>query len=122
MKIIFRRETFTSAINWLREARENGNPHMSIVLVGNKLDLESERQVSTEEGEKFARDNGLIFVEASAKTALNVLEAFKKTAENIYTKIDEGTIDPTNEVFFVIIILGKWNKNWNGFTCKYKSQ
>ena len=45
------------------------------------------RQVPTQEGEKFARDNGLIFVEASAKTALNVVEAFRKTAENIYQKI-----------------------------------
>ena len=59
------------------------------------------RQVPTQEGEKFARDNGLIFVEASAKTALNVVEAFRKTAENIYQKIEAGTIDPTNEVLII---------------------
>lgn len=45
---------------------------MVIMLIGNKCDLDQRRQVSTEEGERFARDNGLIFLETSAKTAYNV--------------------------------------------------
>jgi Ras-related protein Rab-2A len=45
---------------------------MVIMLIGNKCDLDTRRQVSTEEGERFAKDNGLIFLETSAKTAFNV--------------------------------------------------
>lgn len=45
---------------------------MVIMLIGNKCDLDQRRQVSTEEGERFAKDNGLIFLETSAKTAFNV--------------------------------------------------
>ena len=47
---------------------------MTIMLIGNKCDLDARRQVSTEEGERFAKENGLIFMETSAKTAFNVEE------------------------------------------------
>jgi len=47
---------------------------MVIMLIGNKSDLDHRRQVSKEEGEKFAADNNLIFLETSAKTAANVEE------------------------------------------------
>ena len=49
---------------------------MAIMLIGNKSDLDSRRQVSANEGEMFAREHGLIFMETSAKTAANVEEAF----------------------------------------------
>lgn len=39
------------------------------------------RKVTYEEGAKFAKDNNLIFLEVSAKTAYQVEEAFKKNAE-----------------------------------------
>ena len=45
---------------------------MTIVLVGNKTDLETDRQVSYEEGAAFAKRNDLIFMETSAKTGENV--------------------------------------------------
>jgi Ras-related protein Rab-2A len=47
---------------------------MTIMLVGNKCDLSHRRAVSYEEGEQFAKEHGLIFMEASAKTAQNVEE------------------------------------------------
>lgn len=47
---------------------------MTIMLIGNKCDLHSKRAVSFEEGEAFAREHGLIFLETSAKTAENVEE------------------------------------------------
>ena len=49
---------------------------MVVMLVGNKCDLDSKRVVSAEEGARFARENDLLFVECSAKTAQNVDEAF----------------------------------------------
>lgn len=61
-------------------------------------DLESRREVKKEEGEAFAREHGLIFMETSAKTAANVEEAFINTAKEIYEKIQEGVFDINNEV------------------------
>ena len=52
--------------------RENGNPNMTIMLIGNKSDLEHKREVTTKEGEIFASVNGLTFMETSAKSATNV--------------------------------------------------
>ena len=82
------------------------------MLVGNKCDLEERRAVSSQEGAKFASDNGLLFVETSAKTAMNisagkvssfcsrsyqVSAAFVSTAENIYGKMKAGKYDPSRE-------------------------
>ena len=61
-------------------------------------DLEARRDVRREEGEAFAREHGLIFMETSAKTAANVEEAFINTAREIYDKIQEGVFDINNEV------------------------
>ena len=56
---------------------------MQVLLVGNKTDLESERQVSTEEGRAFAKKEGLNFIEISAKDYKKVEGAFNVLAENI---------------------------------------
>ncbi len=65
---------------------------MLIILIGNKADLaETKRRVSYDEGERFARENGLIFIETSAKTAFNVEEAFLQTSMQIFKNITAGT-------------------------------
>ena len=56
---------------------------MQVLLVGNKIDLESERQVSTEEGRIFAKKEGLNFIEISAKEYKKVEGAFNVLADNI---------------------------------------
>ena len=61
-------------------------------------DLEARRDVKKEEGEAFAREHGLVFMETSAKTAANVEEAFINTAKEIYQKIQDGVFDINNEV------------------------
>ena len=70
---------------------------MVIILIGNKSDLDSKRQVSTDEGERFAKENGLIFLETSAKSAENVEEAFLETARCIHDNICNGIYDLSNE-------------------------
>merc|ERR1711990_633954 len=70
---------------------------MVIMLIGNKTDQEAKRAVTRDEGEQFAADHGLIFMETSAKTSTNVEEAFIDTAKNIYDKIQQGVFDIKNE-------------------------
>jgi len=73
---ITRRETFTHVTKWLDDVRTNSSKNVTVILIGNKKDLEDKRQVSYEEGEAFAKENGLMFLETSAKTAYNVVESF----------------------------------------------
>lgn len=95
---ITRRETFHHLTSWLEDARRHSNSTMTIMLVGNKSDLDSRRAVSYEEGKKFAEQHDLIFLETSAKSDENVEEAFNNTAKIIHQKIEKGIIDVTNEM------------------------
>jgi small GTP-binding protein len=95
---VTRRDTFLHVTRWLEEARQNAIEKLVIMLVGNKTDLESRRAVTTEEGAAFARKNGLIFVEASAKTAHNVEEAFFETGRKIVDMIKSGELNVKDEV------------------------
>lgn len=82
---MYRRETFNHLASWLEDARQHANPNMTIILVGNKSDLSHRRAVSREEGEQFARENGLLFLEASARTAQNVEEVMSKRLNTVKT-------------------------------------
>jgi len=96
---ITRRETFSHLSSWLEDARKHSNKDMTIMLIGNKSDDVQKRQVSFEEGQAFAQEHGLEFLETSAKTADNVQEAFVNTAGEIYRKIKEGIFDVSNETY-----------------------
>uniref|UniRef100_A0A0D6QWL5 Uncharacterized protein n=1 Tax=Araucaria cunninghamii TaxID=56994 RepID=A0A0D6QWL5_ARACU len=94
---ITRRETFNHLATWLEDARQHATANMTIMLIGNKCDLGHRRAVSFEEGQQFAKEHGLIFMETSAKTSQNVEEAFINTASEIYHKIQDGVFDVSNE-------------------------
>ena len=70
---------------------------MTVMLIGNKGDLDTRRQVSTEEGERFAKEHDLVFLETSAKTSYNVEEAFLRTSKVIFENIDKGIYDLSND-------------------------
>mmetsp|Transcript_25240 Transcript_25240/g.43120 ORF Transcript_25240/g.43120 Transcript_25240/m.43120 type:complete len:103 (+) Transcript_25240:374-682(+) len=69
------------------------NPSTVIMLIGNKSDLSGQRDVQYDEAKKFSDENGLIFMETSAKTGENVEEAFLKTAGMIFQRVQEGSVD-----------------------------
>ena len=86
---ITRRDSFTHVERWLEEVKTYGTKNIVIILIGNKADLESQRQVSYEEGQKFAKDNDLLFLETSAKTAFNIQESFVLSAQKIILNTED---------------------------------
>ena len=64
---ITRRSTYNHLSSWLSDARNLTNPNTVIFMIGNKSDLTEQREVPYEEAAQFAKENGLIFCEASAK-------------------------------------------------------
>jgi small GTP-binding protein len=76
-------ESFERAKAWVRELQRQAAPNIVIALAGNKCDLENQRKVEFEEGAKYASDNGLIFLETSAKTSQNVVDIFTEVARKL---------------------------------------
>ncbi len=91
---ITRKDTFIHVTKWLEEVRNNSSKTITVILIGNKKDLEDKRQVTYEEGEAFAKENGLMFLETSAKTAYNVIESFNLSAQCILNNIQKNGVDP----------------------------
>lgn len=77
--------SFEKAKSWVQTLQRQADPGIIIILVGNKLDLvqddPSARRTTTEEAERYAEAEGLLFCEASAKTGENVSEIFMKIGE-----------------------------------------
>ena len=97
-------DSFNNIDMWLRELRTHSGPDIKVVLIGNKIDLEKERKITTQEGESFAKMNNISkFVETSAKTGLNAQKTFIEIADLLYHdylkfKDDESTISEDNSV------------------------
>ena len=56
--------TYESAARWLKELYDHADPHIVVMLVGNKSDLAEERSVSTEDSKSFA---GTLYMKASSQ-------------------------------------------------------
>lgn len=76
-------ESFTRAKKWVQELQKQGNPNMVVALAGNKTDLDDKRKVTAEEARAYAEENGLFFMETSAKASTNVNDMFYEIARRL---------------------------------------
>lgn len=88
--------SFSRAKEWVQELRQQViNQNIIIALAGNKSDLISKRMVEYEDANAYAEENGLLFMETSAKNAYNVNEIFlniarKLSVESNWTFVDDN--------------------------------
>ena len=93
------KDSFIHLPDWLNDLSNVNKEDVIFALVGNKIDLEEKRQVSTEEGKNYADQNGFIFHEVSAKTGEGFSELFYKDLfEKIRIKFRPGGQQPSTEV------------------------
>ncbi|KAJ2084082.1 Ras- protein Rab-14 [Coemansia sp. RSA 988] len=91
---ITNRESFEDLDKWIVDAQQLTPTHSIFVLVGNKADQEQLREVLYEEGEAYAKNNGMVFLEASAKTGEKVDTIFYDLVSQILNMVNDGTVDP----------------------------
>jgi Ras-related protein Rab-6A len=84
------RSSLNNAENWLQLYNENKTGEGFTLLVGNKIDLKEQREVSEEEGKSKAKELGVIYYEVSAKTGDNLEELFSNIVEVCTEKSLEG--------------------------------
>jgi small GTP-binding protein len=77
---VTRQETYKNIEKWYKETIRGAGENINLMLIANKIDMENERQVSREEGEKLAEKLGIPYFETSAKNKDIVDEAFKMLA------------------------------------------
>ncbi|XP_039111171.1 ras-related protein Rab-12 [Hyaena hyaena] len=85
---ITKKETFDDLPKWMKMIDKYASEDAELLLVGNKLDCETDREISRQQGEKFAQQiTGMRFCEASAKDNFNVDEIFLKLVDDILKKM-----------------------------------
>uniref|UniRef100_A0A2R9ARC3 RAB14, member RAS onco family n=1 Tax=Pan paniscus TaxID=9597 RepID=A0A2R9ARC3_PANPA len=87
---ITRRSTYNHLSSWLTDARNLTNPNTVIILIGNKADLEAQRDVTYEEAKQFAEENDLM---VTIGELLRKEDAFLEAAKKIYQNIQDGSLD-----------------------------
>ena len=74
--------SFESVEEWIDEIKSQTNPNIKIFLIGNKVDLESQRCVDKDIAEQISKEHNLdFFMETSAKTGENAQKLFVVAAK-----------------------------------------
>ena len=76
-------QSFENVKAWVNQIREEASSNVIIYIAGNKVDMEDERKVDRDDGEKLAEELGFPFVETSAKNGININETFEDLVERI---------------------------------------
>lgn len=90
---ISRRHTFESVGRWLDELKMHSDMNVVTMLVGNKCDLESLREVPIEESKALAEAEKLFFIETSALNATNVNDAFQIVIKEVYNNMSRKALN-----------------------------
>ena len=111
-------ESFNHIESWLKEIKLQSNPDIKIFLIGNKADLEEERQVQFNTAKTFKEENEInYFSEASAKNGINAKEVFIEAAKLLfkehlkYKERNFKKIQNVNNKVPIPVKLTKNNKN-----------
>lgn len=83
-------KSWSNVRNWVRNIQDNAPQTVNKILIGNKCDLGTKREVTTQQGEQLAREYGMKFLETSARENLNVQEAFFTLATDVVERLVAG--------------------------------
>ncbi|XP_041975602.1 ras-related protein Rab6 isoform X2 [Aricia agestis] len=94
--------SFHQTSKWIDDVRTERGSDVIIMLVGNKTDLSDKRQVSTEDGDRKAKELNVMFIETSAKAGYNVKQLFRRVAAAL-PGMDSAESKPPEDMHEVIL-------------------
>ena len=84
---IYSEKSFEGVDNWEKELKLYSSPDVKVFLIGNKIDLEDERVISSEQGLQMQKDYEFhLFIETSAKTGFNAEKLFIEAGKVLYNE------------------------------------
>lgn len=83
------KDSFSHLKSWMSDIRDNAEKNSEVIVVGNKSDLDENRQVEKEEANKYAEMNNVEYYEASAKDGTNIWLIFETLSRNMNKHVDE---------------------------------
>lgn len=110
---ITNKESFNRLKYFIECAKSESDMNAPVILIGNKCELEDERQVFKCEAEAYARSNDFLFLETSAKCDINVSDAFEMITDRIVSKLNHKTIIKSETCTHYCQSLPKLNSNTN---------
>ncbi|EIE79433.1 GTP-binding protein ryh1 [Rhizopus delemar RA 99-880] len=113
---ISNRQSFTNTSKWIDDVRAERGDDVIIVLVGNKSDLSDKREVTTDDGEKRAKELNVMFIETSAKAGHNVKTLFKKIAQSL-PGVDGSAIQSDSKDSMQKVNLNNTESNTSSCAC-----
>ena len=93
---ITRKSSFESIEKWVNDLTSTADKKLTIVLIGNKCDLEGQREITKEEGQEKANKLDVAFLETSAFSGENLDKAFEMMVNEIYKKCHEEMLAEAN--------------------------
>ena len=117
---ISNKNSFDSIDSWVNDVKATADKRLTVVIIGNKCDLEEQRQVTTQEGEQKATKLEAAFFETSALLGQNLDKAFEMMIKEIYKKCHEELLAESDMDLFEggeEINLNKQNNNEGKKSC-----
>jgi small GTP-binding protein len=109
-------DSFEGAKRWINELKSMHTPDVVIALAGNKLDMADRRAVDAEVAANYARDQGVLYMETSAKTGQNVIDLFNDIANRL-PKEKKGDSHKTGGTGFSVSEKNGANKAISNCSC-----
>ena len=100
---ITNKSTFESVDKWIKDLNSYGDKNLTMLLIGNKSDLEDKRIINKEEGEEKAKSFELGFIETSAYNGDNIDQAFDIMLKEVLKRyIVENDVNNDEFIFLII--------------------
>lgn len=110
-------ESFQHIETWIDEIKKYGGGDSPMILVGNKSDMSTNRVVTYTMGKKYAEALGILFMETSAKSSVNVETLFMSLTSEVKSEVVQGKLDITSGGSVIVRNTSSVNKKRSWICC-----